>query len=71
MLQAFALEVENKKLTRALMREVGEDMPLAKVLEEGSDWKGRREQIIALKDTVRKLKEERVRAGWCCNVLHA
>jgi hypothetical protein len=57
--QVFLLESENKKLTRALLREVGEGIPLQKVLEEGSgsDWKGRREQIIRLQDTVRQLKE--------------
>lgn len=55
----FVVERENGKLARALAREVGEDVPLAKILEEGTDWKGRREAIIALKDTVRKLREER------------
>jgi len=55
----FLLENENRKLTRALLREVGEGVPLAKVLEEGtgSDWKGRREQIIRLQDTIKQLKE--------------
>jgi hypothetical protein len=60
--QVFALEGENKRLARALVREVGEDVPLAKVLEEGSDWKGRRETIIALRDTIRKMREDMVRA---------
>lgn len=57
--QVFLLETENKKLTRALVREVGDSIPLQKVLEEstGSDWKGRREQIIKLQDTIRQLKE--------------
>lgn len=55
------LEADNKKLTRALLREVGEDVPLAKLLDhESSDWKGRREQIIALKDQIRQLKEAQV-----------
>ena len=45
------------------MLQVGDDVPLAKVLEEGGDWKGRREVIVALKDTIRRMKEERVRAG--------
>jgi len=44
-----------------LAQQVGEEVPLAKVLDEGSDWKGRREQVIALKDQVRQLKEEQVR----------
>jgi hypothetical protein len=58
-MQVFLLEGENKKLTRALVREVGEGIPLQKVLEEGSgtDWRGRREQIIRLQDTVRQLRE--------------
>lgn len=58
-MQVFLLEGENKKLTRALVREVGEGLPLQKVLEEGSgaDWRGRREQIIRLQDTVRQLRE--------------
>jgi hypothetical protein len=60
--QAFALEAENKRLARALAREVGDDVPLSKVLDEGSDWKGRRETIVALRDTVRKLKEQQARA---------
>lgn len=58
-MQVFLLEGENKKLTRALVREVGEGIPMQKVLEEGSgaDWRGRREQIIRLQDTVRQLRE--------------
>lgn len=56
MAQAFALEAENKKLVRALQREVGEEVPLAKVLDEGGDWKGRREQLLALREQVKQLK---------------
>lgn len=57
--QVFLLEGENKKLTRALLKEVGEGIPLQKILEEGSgnDWKGRREQIIRLQDTIRQLRD--------------
>ncbi|GLC35729.1 Coiled-coil domain-containing protein 13 [Pleodorina starrii] len=56
--KVFTLESENKKLTRALVREVGEDVPLAKVLDDSgsSEWKGRREQIIALRDQVKQLR---------------
>ncbi|GAX83035.1 hypothetical protein CEUSTIGMA_g10461.t1 [Chlamydomonas eustigma] len=54
--KVFTLEIEVKKLQRALVREVGEEVPLSKVLEEGSDWKGRREQLIALKEQVKQLK---------------
>jgi hypothetical protein len=60
-LQVFGLELENKKLQRALLREVGEDVGLAKVIDEASDWKGRREQIIALKDQVKQLKALQVK----------
>jgi hypothetical protein len=56
----FVLEGENKRLVRALVREVGDDVPLAKVLEEGSDWKGRRETIIVLRNTIRKMREDKV-----------
>ena len=61
--QVFSLEIECKKLTRALVREVGEDVPLSRVLDDGSDWKGRREQIVALKAQVQTLKAAQVR---CC-----
>jgi hypothetical protein len=60
--QVSTLEAENKRLARALQREVGEDVPLAKMLEDGSDWKGRREQVIALKDQIRQLKAQQVPA---------
>ncbi|KAG2499394.1 hypothetical protein HYH03_002968 [Edaphochlamys debaryana] len=56
--KVFNLESENKKLTRALVREVGEDVPLSKLMEDGNaaEWKGRREQIIALQYQVKQLK---------------
>jgi hypothetical protein len=57
------LDTENKRLTRALVREVGEDVPLARVLDEGSDWRGRREQIVHLRDTIRALREATAQAG--------
>jgi len=38
---------------------------MAKILDEGSDWKGRREQLIALKDQVKMLKAAQVgRGAW-------
>jgi hypothetical protein len=52
-MQVFLLDAENKKLMRALVREVGDDIPLSKVLNESTDWKGRREQIAHLKNTIR------------------
>eukprot|EP00983_Pelagomonas_calceolata_P075056 1152828-Pelagomonas_calceolata.AAC.4 len=50
------MEIEYKKVVRALVREVGEEVPLSKILDDGSDWKGRREQLIALRDQVKALK---------------
>lgn len=61
--QVFALEIEHKKVVRALVREVGEEVPLSKVLDDGSDWKGRREQLIALRDQIKALKASQVRGG--------
>lgn len=62
-LQVFILESETKKYARALQREVGDEIPLNKVLEEGSHWKGRREQVIALKEQIKQLKEAQVGSG--------
>lgn len=45
----LATRGECARLQRALQREVGEDVPLARVLEEGGDWKGRAQQISLLK----------------------
>ena len=69
-MQVASLEAERGKLVRALVREVGEEVPLAKLLDEGSDWKGRREQVIALRDKVKALKAQLVGGaarpdGWC------
>jgi hypothetical protein len=67
LLQVASLEAERGKLVRALVREVGEEVPLAKLLDEGSDWKGRREQVIALRDKVKQLKSQLVgSAGQAC-----
>ena len=50
-------------MARALVREVGDDVPLSKVLEDGSDWKGRREQVVALRAQVQQLKAAQVRCA--------
>lgn len=47
-------------LAAGAVAQVGEEVPLGKVMDEGSDWRGRREQVIALKDQIRRLKEEQV-----------
>ncbi|TPX65415.1 hypothetical protein SpCBS45565_g05229 [Spizellomyces sp. 'palustris'] len=43
------LRNENRLLTKALKQEVGDSVPLSKVLEEKSGWKGRAQQILVLK----------------------
>ncbi|KAJ3275684.1 Coiled-coil domain-containing protein 13, partial [Borealophlyctis nickersoniae] len=49
-LQAHALRVELRNAHKALVAEVGEDVPLAKILDSTSGWKGRAQQIHILKD---------------------
>ncbi|KAJ7532022.1 hypothetical protein O6H91_14G069300 [Diphasiastrum complanatum] len=44
------LNMEVAKLQQALKREVGEHIPLSKVLDEGGKWRGRNQQISHLKD---------------------
>ncbi|GMH38062.1 hypothetical protein BSKO_05946 [Bryopsis sp. KO-2023] len=58
--KAYTLEIEVKKLQRALQREVGEDISLTEILDNESDWRGRAQKIIALQD---KLKEMRAAQG--------
>lgn len=60
LIQMGALKMERDKVAKALQREVGEDVPLTKVLEEGTDWRGRAQQLALLKDRVRELKEVQV-----------
>ena len=43
--------------------QVGDEVPLAKLMDEGSDWKGRREQLIALRDQIKVLKAAQVCGG--------
>eukprot|EP00232_Nephroselmis_pyriformis_P015224 CAMPEP_0182889488 /NCGR_PEP_ID=MMETSP0034_2-20130328/22070_1 /TAXON_ID=156128 /ORGANISM="Nephroselmis pyriformis, Strain CCMP717" /LENGTH=302 /DNA_ID=CAMNT_0025022989 /DNA_START=114 /DNA_END=1019 /DNA_ORIENTATION=+ len=54
--KAGSFKQERDRLARALQRELGEDVPVAKVMEDSSDWKGRAQQISLLKDKVRDLK---------------
>ena len=51
---------ERDKATRALVREVGEEVPLAKVLEGGTDWRGRSQQISLLKNKITDLQQAQV-----------
>ncbi|KAI5080781.1 hypothetical protein GOP47_0003964 [Adiantum capillus-veneris] len=52
------LVAEVSKLQHALHREVGDHIPISKVLEEGGDWKGRSQQICILKDKLAELKSK-------------
>jgi len=48
------LQEENKKLQRALAKEVGEGVSMDKVLDDG--WRGRSQQIMTLKNKVKKME---------------
>ncbi|KAJ7548427.1 hypothetical protein O6H91_07G011700 [Diphasiastrum complanatum] len=50
------LSAEVGRLQHALQCEVGEHIPLSKVLEDGGGWKGRGQQICLLKDKITELK---------------
>ena len=54
MIQMGQLKSDRDRLARALSREVGDDVPLEKVLEEDSDWRGRAQQISLLRDKLRE-----------------
>jgi hypothetical protein len=43
---------------RALARELGEEIPVSRVLSGQSDWKGRAEQIAMLKAKVAELQKQ-------------
>ena len=59
-MQAALLDIENRKLHFILTREIGEEIPVAKILEEGTKWRGRSEQIIALKEQIKQMKAAQV-----------
>ncbi|XP_024390375.1 uncharacterized protein [Physcomitrium patens] len=52
------LEKQVQRLHHVLQREVGEHIPLAKVVEEGTGWVGRSELISKLKGKVEELKAQ-------------
>lgn len=52
------MQNELHKLQRVLAKEVGENVSLDKILEEGSGWRGRAQKIALLKANVRDLKAE-------------
>lgn len=58
-----ALRAELAKAHRALAKEVGEDVPLPRVLEEGGSWRGRAQQITLLKAKLAELRRSASAAG--------
>lgn len=52
------LKAENDRLRQALKRELGDEQQVERALTEGSDWRGRAEQISLLKDKVREFREQ-------------
>ena len=53
-------KTERDKLTRALVKEIGEETPINKVVEGGSDWRGRAQQITLLKAKINELQQAQV-----------
>ncbi|TPX45172.1 hypothetical protein SeLEV6574_g04033 [Synchytrium endobioticum] len=53
-----SLRVELRHVTRSLKDEVGDDVPLNKVLGVNSGWKSRSQQITILKDRIRDLTNQ-------------
>ena len=51
------LKAERDQIEKALRREVGDDTPLTKLLDAGSDWRGRAQQIALLKEKLLSLHE--------------
>ncbi|KAL7752406.1 hypothetical protein RI367_001940 [Sorochytrium milnesiophthora] len=54
-LNSQQLRTDLRATQRALAQEVGEDIPISKLLEEGATWKGRAQQISLLKDKIKLL----------------
>ena len=59
-LQANLFKAERDKVTRALVKEVGDETPISKLVEAGSDWRGRAQQISLLKAKVSDLQQAQV-----------
>lgn len=72
-LQANLFKTERDKVSRALAKEVGDEMPLSKVVEAGSEWRGRAQQISLLKAKVSELQQAQVQllVVQPCNAVHA
>lgn len=59
-LQANLYKTEKDKVTRALAKEVGDETPLSRVVEAGSEWRGRAQQISLLKAKIIELQQAQV-----------
>ena len=59
--QVGQLRAERARYERALRREVGEDVPLQKVLDEASDWRGRAQHIVLLQERLLSAQESQAR----------
>ncbi|KAH7830519.1 putative Coiled-coil domain-containing protein 13 [Monocercomonoides exilis] len=53
-----SLKQELSKTQRALKKEVGEGVSINSLLHDGSNWRGRAQEISLLKEKVKELKEE-------------
>ena len=58
--QANLFKTERDRVTRALAKEVGDETPVSKVIEGGSDWRGRAQQITLLKAKINDLQQAQV-----------
>ncbi|KAJ3130456.1 Coiled-coil domain-containing protein 13 [Nowakowskiella sp. JEL0407] len=56
--QSQVLKNELRSFHKALQNEVGEDIPVETILTQNSNWKGRAQTIILLKEKVNRLKEQ-------------
>ena len=52
--------MERDRYARALLREVGDEVPVERVLDEASDWRGRAQQISLLRDKLREASSQQV-----------
>jgi hypothetical protein len=58
-----AMRAELAKYQRALAKEVGDDVPLSKVVDEAGGWRGRAQQITLLKAKLSDLRRSASAAG--------
>ncbi|KAK9826562.1 hypothetical protein WJX74_003036 [Apatococcus lobatus] len=68
--QVGQLKSERDRYARALLREVGDEVPMEKVLDEGSDWRGRAQQISLLRDRVREASLQQGTTGMSTGSRH-